>query len=55
MQDQIDQNTEIDEVLQEVDVVISSRLSNHLNLIQYPLRPNYRPYGDQVKSGFKTK
>lgn len=34
-----------DEVVMELDVVLNS--PQELNLLQYPLRPRYRPYGDQ--------
>ena len=34
-----------DELVMEVDVVLNS--PQPINLLQYPLRPRYRPYGDQ--------
>ncbi|CAG9318502.1 unnamed protein product [Blepharisma stoltei] len=36
-----------DEVVCELDVVLNSQSEGQLFLIQYPLRPRYRPYGDQ--------
>lgn len=43
-----------DEVVMELDVVTES--SDNFYLLQYPLRPRYRPYGDQgaLKSGSLT-
>eukprot|EP00347_Sterkiella_histriomuscorum_P010732 403375132 len=36
-----------DEVLAEFDVCLAGKLKNNIHLLQYPLRPNYRQYGDQ--------
>ena len=34
-------------MLAEFDVLLVSKLKDDLHLLQYPLRPNYRAYGDQ--------
>lgn len=36
-----------DQVVCELDVVLNGSCQGQLCLIQYPLRPRYRPYGDQ--------
>eukprot|EP00742_Colponemidia_sp_Colp-10_P003579 GILJ01003811.1.p1 GENE.GILJ01003811.1~~GILJ01003811.1.p1 ORF type:complete len:258 (+),score=48.46 GILJ01003811.1:38-811(+) len=36
-----------DEIVRELDVYVSSNLIEQLYLLQFPLRPLYRPYGDQ--------
>lgn len=35
-----------DPVVAEYDVCIGSALKDNLQLLQYPLRPRYRQYGD---------
>lgn len=36
-----------DEVIAEFDVVLAGQMRDDIHLLQYPLRPSYRPYGDQ--------
>ena len=36
-----------DEVVAEFDICLAGSLRDQLQLLQYPLRPNYRHYGDQ--------
>lgn len=36
-----------DEVVAEFDVYLAGQLKDDLHLLQYPLRPSYRAYGDQ--------
>jgi hypothetical protein len=43
----MEHNDSEDELLFELDIQINSDLQANLNLLQYPLRPRYRPYGDQ--------
>ena len=31
----------------EFDVCLAGKIKDTLHMLQYPLRPNYRPYGDQ--------
>ena len=44
-QDEI-MSEEEDEVVAEFDVCLAGSLRDQLQLLQYPLRPNYRHYGD---------
>ena len=38
---------EDDEVVAEFDICLAGNLKDYLQLLQYPLRPNNRQYGDQ--------
>ena len=38
---------EEDECIAEFDICLAGSLRDQLQLLQYPLRPNYRPYADQ--------
>ena len=35
-----------DEVVAEFDICLAGALKDTLQLLQYPLRPRFRPYGD---------
>lgn len=48
------------QVLAEIDVCLAGNLVESLHFLQYPLRPNYREYGDQgelvkVEVGLKSQ
>ena len=47
MQDYNEVDEEEDECIAEFDVCLAGALKDQLHLLQYPLRPNYRNYGDQ--------
>jgi hypothetical protein len=36
-----------DELVAEFDICLAGALKDSLQLLQYPLRPRFRPYGDQ--------
>ena len=45
--DDIEQNEDSeDEVIAEFDICLAGSLRDYIQLLQYPLRPNYRHYGD---------
>jgi len=35
-----------DEVIAEFDICLAGSLADSLQLLQYPTRPSFRPYGD---------
>ena len=41
-----DQEMENDEVIAEFDICLAGSIKDTLQLLQYPLRPRFRPYGD---------
>ena len=43
----VEMDEEDDEVVAEFDICMAGSLRDHLHLLQYPLRPSYRQYGDQ--------
>ena len=45
--DEWEDEEEVDEVVAEFDVCLAGSLREQLQLLQYPLRPSYRQYGDQ--------
>ena len=48
MEYEVDDDEELeDEVVAEFDICLAGSLRDQLQLLQYPLRPNYRQYGDQ--------
>eukprot|EP01091_Cochliopodium_minus_P006775 TRINITY_DN16756_c0_g1_i1.p1 TRINITY_DN16756_c0_g1~~TRINITY_DN16756_c0_g1_i1.p1 ORF type:complete len:608 (-),score=169.40 TRINITY_DN16756_c0_g1_i1:32-1813(-) len=58
------EDSEEDEIVEEIDVYFSNTMNDHLHIFQYPLRPNWRPYerkeSDQVTQkepplGFSVK